>query len=48
MKNCYRAMMYGQYSYWSHLCDAEAAVVRHNKVNAKKVKLEIKLNGEWV
>lgn len=43
MKDCYRAKMYGQYSYWSHLCDASAAIEAYNG----KTKLEIKLNGEW-
>lgn len=43
MKDCYRVKMYGQYSYYSHLCDASAAIESYNR----PCRLEIKLNGEW-
>jgi len=43
MKDCYRVKMYGQHSYFSHLCDASAAMAAYKW----PCKLEIKLNGVW-
>jgi hypothetical protein len=43
MKDCYRVKMYGQYSYYSHLWDANRAMEAYKW----PCTLEIKLNGEW-
>lgn len=43
MKDSYRVKMNMQYSYFSHLCDADAAM----KAYGRPCKLEIKLSGVW-
>lgn len=45
MKHSYRVKMYGQYSYFSHLSAATAAMKNYNY---GKCTLEIKLGGEWI